>query len=86
VLSTGTTALAMAPSPSRSRKRFGRRKAITNAWASTSVPKSRAMMRSRISPSTRLSAVASEMTLVDRAMRPIAEPLIVGDSQRLSFS
>ncbi len=65
---TGTKDELAAPSPIKSRKRFGSRKASTKASALAAVPKKRAKMMSRTKPSTRLARVPRDITEVERRM------------------
>ncbi len=69
---TGTNEELAAPSPIRSRKRFGRRNATTNASAPAAVPKNCAKMISRKNPNTRLARVPSDMMDVERKI-PLRE-------------
>lgn len=58
--SLGTKAAVSAPSPSRRRKRFGRRKAVTNASCHSPAPNAAALSESRASPRKRDTTVSTE--------------------------
>ena len=63
---TGTNAAFAAPSPTRSRKRFGILKLTTNASAEGPVPKKCAMRTSRTNPRTRDTKVMEPSVPADR--------------------